>query len=119
MAFVRLPEVLADQFEYDWMFPSYSSSESEGGILPTVDSSSSESSGYAEALTNSFGLIAASATDFVTASLYLPIRLFPPHMFIANNVQDLPIEFILPYICPLGIDEHVASTLDPYGVPES
>jgi hypothetical protein len=34
----------------------HSSSESDGGILPTVDSSSSESSGYAVLLTNSFGL---------------------------------------------------------------
>lgn len=42
-----------------WIFDveTYSSSESyEGGILPTVDSSSSESSGYADALGNSLGL---------------------------------------------------------------
>ena len=35
----------------------YSLSESEGGILPTVDSSSSESSGYADDLANSLGLL--------------------------------------------------------------
>jgi hypothetical protein len=37
--------------------PFYSSpSESDGGILPAVDSSSSESSGYEDALANSLGL---------------------------------------------------------------
>lgn len=34
----------------------YSSSESDGGIMPTLESSSSESSGYAEDFGNSFGL---------------------------------------------------------------
>jgi hypothetical protein len=33
-----------------------SDSESDGGIFPTVDSSSSESSSYADTLANSFGL---------------------------------------------------------------
>lgn len=40
-----------------------SSSESEGGIFPTVDSSSSLSSGYADCFLNCGGLGIVSRTD--------------------------------------------------------
>jgi hypothetical protein len=73
--------------------------------MPTLESSWSESSAYAEDLGNSLGL----QTDCQQLPSYqfaqsLPVFLFPPQMLISDDIYDFPMQFIISCTGLLGID---------------
>jgi len=70
----------------------YQSSPSEssaGGNFPTIASSSSLSSGYADCFTNSGGLPPVSKVTGEDGNFQGPVSLFPPLLLITNDIYNL------------------------------
>ena len=71
-----------------------SSSESDGGILPTLDSSSE--SLWAEVFVNSFGLCIESAWPLAKKEAKcIPVRLLSPKFLIPYDVHNLADDSLL------------------------
>src|ERR1700709_1865215 len=82
--------------------------------MPTLESSSSESSAYAEDLGNSLGLqtdCQQRPGDQFAQSL--PVFLFPPQVLISDDIHDFPMQFIISCTGLFRIDQTLASALDP------
>lgn len=100
----------------------YSSSESLGGILPTLDSSSLSLSSC-PAFANSFGLIASmllvSGELLHVLVVLLPVRLLAPVLLRANHVDDLALGSRLGAVVLVQLDQHESTSLDPNCVSEA
>lgn len=73
--------------------------------MPTRESSSSESSGYAEDFGNSLGLQTACQQrpgDQFAQSL--PVFLFPPQVLISDDIHNFPMQLIISCARIFGID---------------